>query len=163
MNGAHLHLLLNHLPVIGTIFAGVLAAAAYFRRSEELARAAFTAMAATATCAALAFLSGEPAEEALEALGLASESLIHAHEEAAEAALWASLAWGGLGAFGLWRLRARPAPASFWAVVLAGFLAAAGLMARAANLGGLIRHSELRFQDSQESSRAMPQAAVAAE
>ena len=40
MNGAHLHLLLNHIPVIGVPLGLLLLAFAFLRRSEEWKRAA---------------------------------------------------------------------------------------------------------------------------
>jgi len=38
MNWAHVHLLLNHLPVVGTFFGVLLLLLALLRKSEELKR-----------------------------------------------------------------------------------------------------------------------------
>ena len=38
MDPAHLHLMLNHIPVLGTAFGMALIAWALFRKSEELKR-----------------------------------------------------------------------------------------------------------------------------
>ena len=143
MNAAHLHLLLNHAPVFGVFFALVLLGLARLRHSEELARIGLGALVLSGLAAAAAMFTGEPAEHAVEHLAGISESAIEAHEEAAELAATATYV-GAVIALAALALRRR--------VVIAGHLrllalltavAAFGLMARAANLGGQIRHSEI--------------------
>ena len=91
------------------------------------------------------FLTGEEAEESVEHLAGVSENIIEEHEELAEKAIWLM---GLLGVFSL---------ASFYAIVkklsfsrtvilitLLISLATLGLFAQVGNLGGQIRHTEIR-------------------
>lgn len=144
MNGAHLHLLINHVPVLGTLLALAVLLAALSRGGAPWARGAFRLLVALGVVTLGVFLTGEPAEESVEDLPGVAESLIESHEEAARAA---TIALGVLGAFALGALawfRRRPLPRWTVLAATAGTLAAAGLIGWTANLGGQIRHSEIR-------------------
>ncbi len=146
MNWAHVHLVLNHIPVLGAIFGLALLAWALLRRNEALERAALGTFVVVALAAVPVFLTGEPAEGVVEHLAGTAEPAIKAHEEAALVAL---IAIEGLGLFALttlllFRKRALPGPVAGAALVFA--VATAGWMAQTANLGGRIRHAELRAQ-----------------
>jgi uncharacterized membrane protein len=144
MSTVHLHLLLNHVPVIGTIIGLCLLAWAVFRKDQGLARATLGLFAILAVVALATFLTGEPAEGAVEGLAGVTKGSIERHEEAA---LLATLALGVLGAASLGALvwfRRRALPRRVMALMLVVALVPAGAMAWTANLGGQIRHSELR-------------------
>jgi len=149
MNWAHMHLMLNHLPVLGTIFGLLLLGWAALRRSEALQRVALAAFVLTGLAAIPVFLTGEPAEEVVEHLAGTAEQAIEAHEEAALVALIAveALAAMALSTLLLFRKRGIPRPLVGGALVCA--LATAGWMAQTANLGGRIRHAELRSTATQ--------------
>jgi hypothetical protein len=145
MNPVHFHLLLNHLPVMGTAFACVLLGFAMLKEMESFKKLAYVILVFSALATPPVFLSGEGAEEKVEHMQGISESAIHDHEEAGEAALAAMIALGvlSLGQLGLYafpnltRLRGKTA----FAILIASGLAFAWL-AWTANLGGLIRHGE---------------------
>jgi uncharacterized membrane protein len=146
MSGAHLHLLLNHLPVIGTLVALLLLAYAQLRGSQELTRASLGIFAIAAVMGLAAFLTGEPAEHVVKRLPGIEKSAIHEHEEAALVATWllgvvGAVSLGGLIGF---RKRTGGVPRRFGVLVLALSLFPALAMARTANLGGKIRHPEIR-------------------
>jgi hypothetical protein len=144
MNGAHLHLMLNHLPVLGVGFGLLLLLAARFRKSTDLTRAALVVFVLAAGAAGTAYLTGEPAEEAVEEVAAVTEQSIEQHEEAATAALVLTGLLGTGALFGLvgYRRQALP-PAWFTGTALIGALVAGGAMAYTANLGGQIRHPEI--------------------
>ena len=143
MNAAHLHLLLNHAPVFGIFFALVLLGLARLRRSDEWTRLGLLTLLASGLAAAAAMATGEPAEHAVEHLAGISERAIEAHEEAAELAAVATYV-GAVLALAALVLRRRLAIAGrLTLLALVAALAAFGLMARTANLGGQIRHSEI--------------------
>ncbi|HXG44215.1 MAG TPA: hypothetical protein VNJ71_05575 [Gemmatimonadales bacterium] len=145
MNAAHLHLVVNHLPVAGLLFGIALFAAARIRRSEDLARAALWTFFLTGVAGLGAYLTGSGAEETVEGLAGVSERLVERHEEAALLATAAAGVAGLIALTGLIGLRRGSAfPGWFNAAMLAGALVAGGLMARAANLGGQIRHPEIQ-------------------
>lgn len=147
MNPAHLHLLVNHLPIIGFLFAIPLAALALLRPGD---RGIFTAVALVVALAAgggvASQLSGEGAEEVVEDLPDVRESLIHEHEEAAEAATVVAVATAllALGLLGWRAKRGGDLPRPALAGMLLATLVAGGAMARVGQLGGVIRHTEIR-------------------
>ena len=146
MDAVHIHLLLNHIPVISTIFAVPLFAYALLRKSDELKQLALIILVFAAVVAIPVYLTGEPAEDVVEKLGGASHSIIEAHEDAAKLSLIFLLITGTLSLVGLFLMRTRKAFAAGWFVLFSLLLsiATAGLMARTANLGGQIRHTEIR-------------------
>ena len=144
MNSIHLHLLLNHVPVIGAVFGVFLLAAAFARRSDELGKAALGLFALLAATSVVVFLTGEPAEELVEKLPGFSEAITERHEDVA---LIAVVSMGLTGLFCLITLAVfRKRPLARWVtpVALVISLGVAGLMGYTANLGGQIRHTEIR-------------------
>jgi uncharacterized membrane protein YeaQ/YmgE (transglycosylase-associated protein family) len=146
MSPVHLHLLLNHLPVIGTIVAILLLGYALLRRSAELVRVSLGMFVLLALTAAVVYLTGEPAEELVEGLPGVSEAILERHEEAA---LVATILLGSVGAVALggllvFRKRVTGIPRGFAALALLLALVPAAAMGYTANLGGQIRHTEIR-------------------
>jgi hypothetical protein len=90
------------------------------------------------------FLTAEPAEEAVEGLTGVSESLVERHEEAALLATIILGAFGGLSLGALLWFRRRALPRAVTLLLLAVALVPTGAMAWTANLGGQIRHTEVR-------------------
>jgi uncharacterized membrane protein len=92
----------------------------------------------------MAYLTGEPAEEAIENLAGVSKSLIGQHEDAATIALIATAVLGLAALMVLWRFR-RGLEFPRWvsSTGLAVAIGAAVLMGWTANLGGSIRHPEI--------------------
>jgi hypothetical protein len=145
MNVAHLHLALNHFPVIGSVFVALLLAYAARRRSDDVTRASLVLAALVGAVSVAVYLTGGPAESLIERLPGFSESLTERHEDVA---LVATIVVGALGALALLALylyrggRALPrrmAPAAF-----ALALVACGVMGYTAYLGGQLRHTEIR-------------------
>jgi len=144
MNIIHLHLLLNHVPVIGAVLGLALLGVAYLRRSDELGKFALGAFAVLGAVSVVVFLTGEPAEEIVEKLPGFSEALTERHEEAA---LVATIVMGVVGFLSLiWLVVFRSRALARWVVPTALVLAlgATATMGYAANLGGQIRHTEIR-------------------
>ncbi len=143
-NAAHWHLVLNHLPVVGSLAALLLLAWAFIKNSDESKRIALTAVVLVALVSIPAFLTGEPAEGHLKGLPGISKRWMSAHEEMAEVATWVAFG-AGLVALGvlLFFRKARSIPRWSIGVMLLVTLAVCGLMARTGNLGGKIHHPEI--------------------
>ena len=144
MSVVHLHLLLNHVPVLGVGFVTLLLLLAVLRRSTEIAKVSLALLALVGGASILVFLTGEPAQEAIEKLPGFSERLIDRHEDAA---LVATIVAGCVGALALGTLivyRRRTLPRWLITFVLVAAVGATGLMGYTANLGGQIRHTEIR-------------------
>ncbi len=144
MGGAHLHLLVNHAPVLGSLFALALFAASYLWAPDVLRRTAFVVLIGTALAAAAADLSGDPAQDAVRGLPGVKRELIHEHEEMAEKAFIATGLVGVIALVLLVRSRRTPVPASSGAIGLVCAIVVAAMMAYTALLGGRIRHTEVR-------------------
>jgi len=144
MSTAHVHLLLNHIPVIGVLIGFVIFALGVWRRNDAWTRLALGLFAAVAIFALATMLTGESAEEAVENLPGVSEPLIESHEEAAKLAAIGAYVLGAISLVSLVRVRRRPLPRTLTVAVLPVVLLVTGFMAYAANLGGQIRHTEIR-------------------
>ena len=66
MNLTHLHLALNHLPVLGPAFALALLLFGVWRRSEDIKKAALGAFLLIAVFSVPAYMTGEPAEDGVK-------------------------------------------------------------------------------------------------
>lgn len=144
MNAAHWHLLVNHLPILGVPFGLGLLVASAIRLNVTLQRAAFVVFVLAAAGGGVAYLSGEPAEERLERAGIDVETLVEDHEEAAEAGLVSLAALAVLATGGLWRARRAPLGRVLVLSLAVGAAGVGATLGWVANLGGRIRHSEIR-------------------
>ncbi|HSQ05685.1 MAG TPA: hypothetical protein VLN59_16725, partial [Burkholderiales bacterium] len=80
---AHVHLLLNHVPTIGTILGLGLLLLSFIRRSEHLRKVSFELMFIIALATLPVYLSGNAAAEALKGAAGVSTTAIAAHNDAA--------------------------------------------------------------------------------
>lgn len=143
MSIVHLHLILNHVPVIGMVFALLILGVAAWRRNDGMGRLGLAVMVGLSLVTAVVFLSGEPAEEAIERVAGVSEAMIHPHEEAAEAALIATGIAGVLALTALSAYRRRALPRWLTGAAFTAALVSTTMLGWAANLGGQIRHTEI--------------------
>ena len=145
MNGAQLHLALNHVPVILSIISFAILLWGWLSKSPEIRKVAFTLIVVNAIFAGATFLTGEPAEEVLEKLPGFSEILVHEHEEAGEAALIVSIVAGVSALAALYLAKKKPQFAHY-ALMISLFLMLLTSLAflKTAHLGGLIKHDEIR-------------------
>ena len=145
MNAVHLHLLLNHIPTVGFGIALVLFVSALVGKSSDLQRAALAIFFLTAAVTLLTYVSGSDAQAAVANSPGVSTALIDAHETAALLAFAFMQATAFFSWLGLWTWR-RIGRVAAWnrTAILILAVVTFGLMARAANLGGEIRHVEIR-------------------
>jgi uncharacterized membrane protein len=141
----HVHLLLNHFPTIGMIIGLGLFLAAIVSKSDDLKRAGLVIFFSIALLSIPTFATGTAAELALSKNPEVSKTAIEAHETAAFEALGVMELTGALAWLGLWQYRRLSRwPQGTLASVLVAGLVTFGLMARTANIGGEIRHPEIR-------------------
>jgi uncharacterized membrane protein len=143
-SGVHLHLLVNHAPILGSLFALALLVASFFVAPDVLRRTALIVLIFTGIAAFAADQTGEPAEDAIRGFPGVTRDVIHEHEEMGEKAFIAAAVLGVLAVGALVRWRRTPLPRSATLVVLAGSVVVSGLMAYTGLLGGRVRHSEVR-------------------
>jgi hypothetical protein len=148
VNFVHLHLLLNHVPTVGTIVALGLLVLAFVKKSDELKRASFALFFAIALMSLPTYMTGYSAQKAIKDRPGVSAILIDQHQSAALLALIFMEATGVVAWFGMWQGR-RPAGT----VVL---------MASAANIGGEISHPEIMSSGEAPAGSLAPAALTSA-
>ncbi len=156
MDWVHLHLALNHLPVVGVLFIFLLLVLGICRGSEELKRLALQLGVALFIVAMIVKFSGEQSAEKLFAEpDAATKPLISAHEDSADQAVTGAFLLGVVSAIGLWKSR-RTRVLSGWVTTAATVFCFVTilLLARSANSGGQIAHPEIRA--SAPSSEGVP-------
>lgn len=143
MNAAYVHLTLNHIPILGVVFALPLLGIGLLRRNPTLLRAGWITLVAVALVAIPVYLSGQAAEEIVEEEPGVIHDAIEAHEEIA---LFGLIGVEILGVVALACLllsrRAAGVPAWLPAGSFVLALAVAGLMGAVAYRGGMINHPE---------------------
>jgi len=160
MNLAHIHLLLNHFPTIGFGIGLALFLVAIVGKNEEMKRTGLVIFFLIAALAIPAYMSGNAAEETLCAPeqqcpeGVVPAT-IRAHEDAALIGFALMELTGFLAWLGLWQFRLLSrAPGWNTAAVLVLSLVTFAAMARAANIGGEIRHTEIAAAQATEPAPA---------
>ena len=159
MNFPHLHLLLNHFPIIGTIVGLGLLLASFAGANRDSRRPSLIIFVAMALISILAFFSGTGAQGAIKKLPDVSEALIERHQGAAMLALLFMEITGALSLVELWNSRGRSHPArvsrTLSAVVLFSIVTV-GLMARVGVTGGDIRHQEIHTTPEETADVSTP-------
>ncbi|PIR21390.1 MAG: hypothetical protein COV45_01190 [Deltaproteobacteria bacterium CG11_big_fil_rev_8_21_14_0_20_47_16] len=144
-NAAHIHLVFNHIPVIGGMVVLVVLAWGLLRKKPDVLYVGLWLQVAIALLSIVAFLSGDGAADIVREHPDISRNLIHNHEEVAETAFTLMEVTGGLALLSLilrkWRTQWMTYAA--WLCLIAAVITA-GAMGYAANLGGLIHHTEIR-------------------
>ena len=145
MNNSHLHLVVNHLPIIFPIVGIIILLIGIFSKSEVTKRNAYIVFILGAITSIAAMGTGEGAEEGVEKIAGVSENLIKKHEEISE--IFAVLTYV-LGAISLVALIAslKNSVISKYAPFAVGIFAVICLFfaQRVGTSGGEIRHTEIR-------------------
>ena len=155
MNLAHVHLLLNHVPTIGFGFGIGLLVASLVRDSADLRRASYVVFFVVALVAIPTYLSGNAADFVLRTQRELLQDVVTAHQNAAMLALIPMEIVGLVSWLALWQSRRWHQPA-----VLALSIVTFVLMARAANIGGQIRHPEIVAAGAAASAPSWPSPAA---
>jgi hypothetical protein len=145
INWAHIHLMINHFPVVGVMGAILLFLYALIRKSEEVKMVSLGLFVLVALITLPVYFSGGFAEDAVKNLPGVTEKFIGQHAEVASYALVLMESLGIVALTGLFILR-RSGVIPKWVigVVLVCSLLATAVVGFTANLGGQIRHTEIR-------------------
>lgn len=149
MNGAHWHLVVNHLPIIFPIVGVVVMITGIISKSEAVKRTAFMIFVFGALATIAAMNTGEGAEEVVEKINGVTENYIESHEETAETFAILSYILGGISLLGLW---ASFKQKTFSLLISIGALIFAFVVLffakQTGTTGGEIRHTEIRNGNS---------------
>jgi len=142
MNLAHVHLMLNHIPIVGIPIALAFLVYGIYAKNQPSQRFALLVLFGLAVMVLPVYFTGEPAEEVVEHLPGVAESFIEAHEDAAMFSLVLTLITGAAAFIALWFQRdQKKSRLMNFGVMGAACLAVASLL-YTANLGGKVRHTE---------------------
>jgi len=144
MNQTHIHLLITHLPIFGSILGGLVLLHDIGTKSNQTIIAAYYIFVLSAVGAGIAYLTGEAAEETVENIQGVVEATIKTHEEFALFALTSLIILGVSSIVGLFLTFTKsPFIRSTALIILFISFLSFGLVARTGYLGGQIRHSEV--------------------
>jgi len=163
VNVAHLHLLLNHVPTVGSAVALGLLVMALIRRDEGLKHGALEVLFGVALLTLPVYITGVAAyRELREQPGVPEMTALLHQDVALFGFAWLELA-GFVGWAALWQTRRRGRAASGMVAATVVLLALSlGVMGRAATLGGEIRHPEIRAAGSAAAAAVDPEQFTAA-
>ena len=166
METAYLHIVTNHLPIIGVPLALVLLVMGFWRKSDDLKTAAFLIFVFLGLATLVTFLLGQAGEDFVEELAGVSEHAIDEHEDFARFALALVMVTAIFSLFAILRfqglsfLRRRitsseglidgevsagpSSPYPMWITLAVLFFAmlSGGVLGYTGKLGGMIRHTE---------------------
>ncbi len=149
MDGAHFHLLVNHIPIVGTIFGMLILMAGLLLKNDTVKQTGLGALIVSALSSALALFTGDPAGDAVKGLPGVMESMIDHHENIAYSSLWALVPMGLLAALAFYSLMKKERAGGKLAfITFIISLVAVGMMSWVGLSGGEIRHTEIRKQPS---------------
>jgi len=144
MSSAHLHILLNHIPVIGTAFAAFVLVWGLLKKSDEIKKLSLILLVLTSLCTIPVYLTGDKAEGSVAGVEGVIEDYIEPHEEFALNAFIASNVAGALAIIVLFMYRKpKHLPMGIVIVFFLIILFLNSMMAWTAHLGGLINHTEI--------------------
>ena len=144
MHPTQLHMLLNHFPTIGFGIGLALFVVALFAKHDDLKRVSLVMFFIAAALTITTYVTGNDAAQSIKELPGISVALIDSHETAALGALILMQITGFFAWLGLWLWR-QSGRLPNWnsAVILVLSIVTFAVTARAANLGGEIRHAEI--------------------
>tara|TARA_B110000046_G_C12964498_1_gene386046 strand:+ start:625 stop:1140 length:516 start_codon:yes stop_codon:yes gene_type:complete len=147
MEATQIHLLTNHIPILGSFFSMTLLIIGMLMKNKTAEITALSTLLVVTLFTFPAYLSGEEAEHKVEHFEGVSEHELEEHEEHAETTLWLMIAAGLLGAMALVSYWASPQYTKWMrltTLIVCGFAFLS--MIPLALHGGKIMHSELRTE-----------------
>lgn len=145
MNATHLHLLVNHFPVIGSIIGVLIMIGGLLLRNEMIKKTALVVFVGAGVFTAVAYKTGEEAEHSIENVPGFSEYYLEEHEETAEGAapFMYALAAVSLASLVMIQKKHKRAKISTYLSMTLGIITMI-LMIQVGNLGGKIRRPDIR-------------------
>lgn len=145
MNGAHWHLVVNHLPIIFPLVGVIVMITGFISKSEAVKRTAFMIFILGALAAIAAMTTGEGAEEVVEKINGVTENYIETHEETAETFAFLAYILGGISLFGLYASLKQKTFSTILSISTLVFAIVVLFFAKqTGTTGGEIRHTENR-------------------
>lgn len=142
---AHLHLLVNHFPIVGSIFISVMFIIALLFKNVFLQKVSLWFLVVVALSTALTYVSGDGTKAAVRGLSQVSDNMVAAHEQAARYGLVIMFVAGLLALVGIVLYSKKSVlPLYFRISVVVVLLISIVILTYIGFLGGLIMHPEIR-------------------
>lgn len=142
---AHIHLLVNHVPILGSIFVLILFLIALIFKQGFLQKLSLWFLAGIALSTAVAYFSGDGTKRAVRGLPQVSETMMRAHEQAARYGLVMMFLTGIVSLGGILLYSKRPTlPLYLCITVLLILFVSVAVLTYVGFLGGQIMHPEIR-------------------
>ncbi len=149
MNDAHLHMVVNHFPIIGTILAIGILIAGLLNKNQSIINTAYVLFIIGAVFGILSMDTGEGAEELVEDMPSIGWKIIHEHEELAEKMALLLDALGILSLLGFYlQYKKNPKQKLVSYAILILSIASLFVIQKVGTSGGEIRHTEIRKQSN---------------
>jgi len=147
MNDAHLHLVVNHFPIIVTFLGFGILVTGMFLKNNSVKNTAYVLFVVGALFALASMATGEGAEELVEDMPDIGKKIIHEHEELAEKLALVLYATGIFSLLSLYTsIKKNKFAKALSYITLILSLAASFLATKVGNSGGEIRHTEIRAE-----------------
>jgi len=148
MNLTFLHLTLVHIPILFVPLAVLLLILALLKSNQTLKATSLALFILSGVIVIPAFLLGEEAEESVEHIAAVNKHDIKEHEEAADFALWLTVALGVLAIGQVATEKFKPDSSKHFTIplIVLGIVSSASLSYTAWE-GGKIRHPEAHSQE----------------
>ena len=143
MSLVHLHLLSNHIPVIGFPVVAFVLFAALWMKNSDVGKLGLVILVGIALLSIIPYSTGDSAAHAVRNIAGVTRAAVREHDDSAGWAFDGSCVIGVMALWFLWSYRGRELPRKMVGISLAAVLFVSSVMARTAYLGGLIRHTEI--------------------
>lgn len=153
MNDAHLHMIVNHFPIIGTIFGLGILITGLLLKNNSVKNTAYVLFIIAAIFGAFSMGTGEGAEELVEDMPTVGKQIIHEHEELAEKFAIILYVLGVISLVGIvsnMKNYSKAKLVSWLAIVVA--VVAVFFAKEVGTSGGEVRHTEIRTDAAQAAS-----------
>lgn len=145
MNSIEIHLILNHIPILGVAFVSLYLLIAIIFKNMFMQKVSLWILLGVALLTIAVYLSGLKAETPVESLPNTSKAFLQLHEKVARISSMTIWAIGGITFLGLAFLRKKQQLFKYFVRgILAMTLLSTGLFILTGYLGGQISHSEIR-------------------
>jgi uncharacterized membrane protein len=145
MNLAHFHIVVNHIPSLGSIAGLALLAAGIYRKDEVIKQFAYAVLVLITMAVLPTYISGAEAQRIVAKNPSYSAGMIQVHQNMAMITLLLMTFAGMFAWFGIWEYRRLKRSSSLTTMAtLITTTAAIVLVLETASIGGKISHSEIR-------------------
>ena len=145
MNDAHLHMVFNHFPIIGTIFGLGILITGIVTKNKSIQNVSYVLFIIAAITAFISMSTGEGAEELVQDMPSVGKKIIHEHEEIAEKLALVLYLLGAVSILGLYTNSKNHSKAKLVSFVVTVIAIAGVILGKfVGTSGGEVRHTEIR-------------------